>query len=198
MSQEQIEYTISVFTENQTGMLTRVVSIFNRRHISINSLTVSKSSIPDIYRFTIVVEVNESTVRKLVGQIEKQVDVLKAFYYDNDEIIYQEIALYKVPLHVFTDGIKGEELVRAHNAKILEINREFVVIEKTGHQHETEKLLKEFEQLGIYGFVRSGRVAIVKPMEQLNKYLAFMDELKNNPDLAEKAQERISIINPNI
>ncbi len=191
MDQNINEFTISVFTENQTGMLTRVVSTFNRRHISIESLTVSKSSIPDIYRFTIVVLVDEPTVKKLVAQIQKQVDVLRAFYYQNDEIIYQEIALYKVPLHVFTDGLKGEQLVRAHNAKILEIERDYVVIEKTGHQHETEALLKELEELGIYGFVRSGRVAIVKPMEQLNNYLRFIDELKVNPDLAERAQERI-------
>ena len=183
------EYTISVFTEDQTGMLSRVVSIFNRRHINVESLTVSKSSIPDIYRFTIVVNVTEARVKKLVGQIEKQIDVLKSFYYNNDEIIYQEIALYKVPLHIFTDGIKGEKLVRAYNARILEIDREFVVIEKTGHYAETEALLKELEQLGIYGFVRSGRVAIVKPMEQLNKYLAHMDQLQNHPDVAHKTQE---------
>lgn len=195
MNNEPIEYTISVFTEDQTGMLSRVVSIFNRRHINIESLTVSKSSIPDIYRFTIVVELNEDTVKKLVGQIEKQVDILKSFYYNNQEIIYQEIALYKVPLHVFTDGLKGEKLVREHNAKILEINREFVVIEKTGHQHETDALLKEFEQLGIYGFVRSGRVAIVKPMEELNNYLSFMDQVKSNPELAERAQEWFGRVN---
>ena len=44
-------------------------------------------------------------------------------------------------------------------------------IEKTGHEHETEALLAELQQVGIYEFVRSGRVAVVKPMERLNKYL---------------------------
>lgn len=79
MHKDPREYTISVFTEDQTGMLTRVVSIFNRRHISIESLTVSQSAIPDIYRFTIVVIVSEDVVKKLVGQIDKQVDVVKSF-----------------------------------------------------------------------------------------------------------------------
>lgn len=169
------QYTITVFTENRTGILARVVSIFSRRHISVESLTTSRSSQPDIHRFTIVVNVDEVMVRKLVAQLEKQVDVLKAFYYERDEIVYQEIALYKVPTSVFADGNKVEHLVRAHNARILEIEPEYIVIEKTGHEHETEALLHALEEVGIYEFVRSGRVAVVKPMERLNRYLESLE-----------------------
>ena len=166
------EFTISVFTENVTGMVSRVVSVFTRRHINIESLNTSKSSIPGIYRFTIVVILSEEKIRKLVAQLEKQIDVLKAFYYNKDELVYQEIALYKVPTEIFMNGISVEKIIRKHNARILEIENEYTVIEKTGHQEETEALRKELEHVGIYEFVRSGRVAIVKPMEQLNKYLA--------------------------
>lgn len=166
------EYTITVFTENKTGMLSRVVSVFTRRHINIQSLTTSQSSRPDIYRFTIVVNISEGDVQKLVTQIEKQVDVIKAFHYDIDEIVYQEIALYKVPTHVFSNSNRVEMLIRQHNARVLEIEPEYIVIEKTGHQHETEAFLMELEKLGgVFEFVRSGRVAIVRPMERLNTYL---------------------------
>ncbi len=170
------EYTITVFTEHQTGLLSRVVSISSRRHINIESLTTSKSSSPDIHRFTIVVNTDESMVRKLVGQLEKQIDVLKAFYYERSEIVYQEIALYKVPTQIFSNSARVEELVRSHNARILEIEPEYTVIEKTGHQEETERLLEDLKQIGIYEFVRSGRVAIVKPMEQLNSYLKSLQQ----------------------
>ena len=167
----QKEYTITVFTEHFTGLLSRVVSIFTRRHINVESLTTSQSSLPGIHRFTIVVNVPEETVRKLVAQLEKQVDVVKAFYYSRDEIVYQEVALYKVPMKPFTGDNRVEEIVRKHNARILDIEPEYIVIEKTGHEHETEALLAELQQVGIYEFVRSGRVAVVKPMERLNKYL---------------------------
>ena len=179
------EFTITVFTENETGLISRVVSVFSRRHINIESLTTSKSSIPNIHRFTIVIQCTEIQVGKLVNQLEKQIDVLKAFYYKNEEVVYQEIALYKVPVHIFTNGFNVESLIRAHNARILEIDTEFIVIEKTGHQTETEALLKELEQFGIYEFVRSGRVAIVKPMERLNTYLKSIDqELASNQDIS--------------
>ena len=169
------EYTITVFSENQTGLMSRIVAIFTRRHINIESLTTSMSSIPGIHRFTIVVNLEEENVKKLVAQLEKQVDVLKAFYYERDEIVYQEIALYKVPTSAFTDSDRVEKLIRSHNARILVIEPEYVVIEKTGHPEETEALLHDLKSIGIYEFVRSGRVAIAKPMERLNKYLKSLE-----------------------
>jgi len=147
--------------------------------MNIESLTVSKSSIPRIHRFTIVIKETEEAIRKLVAQIDKQVDVLKAFYYKNNEIVHQEIALYKVPTSVFYKGNEVEKLVRIHSARILSIESDYIVIEKTGHAKETEALLKELKKLGIYEFVRSGRVAIVKPMERLNNYLSSIEAAAN-------------------
>ena len=171
------EYTITVFTENQTGLLARVTAVFTRRHINIESLTVSKSSIPGMHRFTIVVQVTHHMVEVLVAQLEKQVDVVKAFYYEPDEVVFQEVALYKVPTDAFHNGTSIEALIRRHNARILEIEPHYIVIEKTGHQHETEALLEELKKTGVYEFVRSGRVAIVKPMERLNKYLRSVEAI---------------------
>lgn len=169
------EFTITVFSENKTGLISRIVSVFTRRHINIESLTTSKASIKGIHRFTIVVNLEEEQVRKLVAQIDKQVDVIKAFYYDETEIIHQEVALYKVPTSGFTNGNSLEKLIRKHNARILEIEPEYTVIEKTGHAEETEALLHELEKTGIFEFVRSGRIAIVKPMEMLNTYLKSIE-----------------------
>lgn len=177
---ETKSFTITVFTEDQAGLLSRVVGIFNRRNINIPSLTTSQSSDPTIHRFTIVVDVTEEMVIKLVAQLDKQVDVLKAFYYDDSQIVHQEIALYKVPIEVFSNGSEVEQLIRRHNARVLLIEPEFVVIEKTGHEHETEALLLDLKKFRVYEFVRSGRVAVVKPMEMLNNYLATLGLAEEN------------------
>lgn len=166
------DYTISVFTEDLTGLLSRVVSIFTRRHINIESLTTSQSSIEGIHRFTIVVNVEKEMVIKLVAQLDKQIDIIKAFHYELDDIVYQEVALYKVSSAIFNNGTQVERMVRSHNARILVIEKEYVVIEKTGHAIDTEALLTELKAIGdVFSFVRSGRVAIAKPMEELNRYL---------------------------
>ena len=177
---EQV-FTITVFSENRTGLLSRIVGNITRRHINIESLSVSKSSLEGVHRFTIVVQLTETNVKKLVAQIDKQVDVLKAFYYTNDEIVYQELALYKVPTKAFHNGMAVEKLVRKHNARILNIEAEYIVIEKTGHLEDTEALLTDLKEIGIYEFNRSGRVAIVKPMERLNTYLKSVENQNGHP-----------------
>ena len=175
MSQTEL-FTLTVFTENRSGLLSRVVGLITRRKINIETLTVSKSSMEGIHRFTIGVEITEDVVIKVIAQIDKQVDVLKAFYYRDKEIVYQEIALYKVPSEAMYNGNKVERLIRKYNARILTIESKYVVVEKTGHMKETEALLDEFRKIGIYEFVRSGRIAVVKPMERLNTYLKELEQ----------------------
>ena len=174
------QYTLSVFTENKAGLLMRVVMVFTRRHINVESLTTSQSSMDGVFRFTIVVNVTEEQVKKLVQQLDKQVDVLKAFYYEDEDIINQEIALYKVPIAAYQDPGKMILLMRKHSARILTVEKEFVVIEKSGLETETQALLDELRQYGIYEFVRSGRIAVAKPMEQLNNYLKSVELAQAN------------------
>lgn len=169
------EYTIIVFSENKTGILSRVVGIVTRRHINIESIVASKSAIKDIHKITIVIEKSEAIVKKIVAQIDKQIDVLKAFYYSNSNLVHQEIALYKIPSNSFFQGDSVENIVRKYNARILSIEKEYIVIEKTGKKEDTEALLEALQETGVYEFVRSGKIAVVKPMEQLNKYLKKLE-----------------------
>ena len=105
------EYTITVYTENQIGLLNRIAIIFSRRKINVESLNTSPSEIESVHRFTIVINEVEDVVRKLCRQIEKQVEVLKAYYNTNEEIIWQELALYKVPTEIIAEEVKVERLL---------------------------------------------------------------------------------------
>lgn len=170
------KYTVAVYTENFIGLLNRITIIFTRRHINIESLTVSESEVKGVHRFTIVVKTTEEQVEKVVKQIEKVVEVIKAFYYTNEETIFQEIALYKVSTKEINKGRNFERLIRDHHARILTMESEFVVIEKTGHQEETKDLLIQLQPFGVLEFARSGRVAISKPMKEFSTYLKEIEE----------------------
>jgi acetolactate synthase-1/3 small subunit len=169
------QFTISVFTEDQIGLLNRVSIIFTRRHINIESIAASESELKGIHRYTIVVTEEEELIVKVTKQLNKQVDVVKAFYHPIDEIVYQEIALYKVPTSVLSAGGKVEKIVRKHNARLLSVELAYTIIEKTGHKKDTQLLFNELEPYGIMEFVRSGRVAITKPMKQLKEYLKELE-----------------------
>lgn len=156
------EYTVTVYTENQIGLLNRIAIIFSRRKINIESLNTSPSEIDSVHRFTIVINETEEVVRKLCRQIEKQVEVLKAYYNTNEELVWQELALYKVPTDVIAEKVKVERLLRQYGARAVVIRHDYTVFETSGHREEIEGLIKALEPYGLIEFVRSARVAIIK------------------------------------
>ena len=173
------EFTITAFSENSIGLLNRITIIFTRRHINIDSLTVSESAIEGIYKFTIVVRTTGDMIKKVEKQIEKLVDVLKAFSLSTEDIIHQEVALYKVPTEILTSSNEVESLVRKHNARILEMTPDYTVIEKTGHKAETQELFDSLFKFGVLQFTRSGRVAVTKlKQEYFTQFLKKLDNEK--------------------
>ncbi|MDN3669710.1 acetolactate synthase small subunit [Echinicola jeungdonensis] len=162
-------YTISLFTENFIGILNRVTLIFTRRGVNIDALTASESKEDGVHRITIEVTTTEDQVLQIVKQTEKIVEVIKSFYYRDDEVVYQEIALYKIPISSLDPGL--EKVIRQYNARIISAEKEFVVIEMTGHKEDTKALLEILKDFNILEFARSGRVAVAKPMGTIDKYL---------------------------
>lgn len=156
------EYTITVYTENQIGLINRIAILFSKRKINIESLNTSPSEVEGIHRFTIVITETEEVVRKLCRQLEKQVEILKAYYNTNEEIIWQELALYKVPTDEIAEKVKVERLLREYGARAVVIRKDFTVFETTGQREETDRLVKALEPFGLIEFVRSARVAIIK------------------------------------
>ena len=168
---EKKNYTVSVYTENNLGLLSRIAAIFLKRHINIESITASKSEVQDIMRFIIVVNVTEESVRKVVGQIEKQIEVVKAFYHTDDELIYQETALYKIRSADFLEDLNMQDFIKETNARIVTVTPHFFVIEKTGKRHETEHLYEKLKPYGLMQFVRSGTIAVSKNEMQISEIL---------------------------
>jgi len=179
------EFTITVYTENQIGILNRIAIIFSRRKINIESLNVSPSEIEHIHRFNIVITETSEVVRKLARQIEKQVEVLKVYYNTNEDIIWQEMALYKLPTDVVAEKVLVERLLRENGARVVVIRKDYTVFEATGHRSETDKLIEVLQPYGLIEFVRSARVAIIKDSEGFNSKLREFERLEPGQEVIE-------------
>ena len=164
-------YTISVYTENNVGLLHRLSAIFLKRHINIESFSTSESEIKDVFRFIIVVKMNKSDVEKVAKQIEKQVEVIKAFYHTDSETIFQESALYKMKSSSLFEERHIQNIIKESNARIVTVNPEFFVIEKTGFRDDTEKLYRDLKAYGLLQFTRSGRIAVSKEKMGISEIL---------------------------
>ena len=171
------KYTISVYSENNVGLLNRISAIFLKRHINLDSFSSSESEIKDVYRFVIVVKLDTNKINNLVKQIEKQVDVIKAFYHTDEETIFQESALYKVKSNSLFEERKIQNIIKQSQANIVTVSPKFFVIELTGFREETEKLYKDLKPLGLLQFVRSGRISVTKEKMGISEIL---NTFKNN------------------
>jgi acetolactate synthase I/III small subunit len=172
MKQEIKTFTISVYTENNIGLLNRISTIFQRRHFNIESLNTSVSEIEGVSRFTIVVNMTEIQVKKIIGQIDKQVEVIKAYYHTDEETIYQESGLFKIKSDLLFEEPQIQNIIKESNAKIVTVNKEFFVLEKSGRRQELELLHRELSTFGIMQFVRSGRIAVTKNEMKITQMLA--------------------------
>ena len=180
-------YTVTIYSENQIGLLVQISNIFTRRSLSIWSLSASASSIAGIHTITIITDsCSEKKIQDVVMQLEKRVDVVKAFYYTNDQIIYRELALYKMSTDKLLECGKIEDLLTRYNARIVEMNKVFTVIQKTGKTEETQQLYDDLNNYGVMQFIRSGRIAVTK--EKLEPVKDF---------IIEREMEKNKIINNN-
>jgi acetolactate synthase-1/3 small subunit len=179
------EYTVTVYTENQVGLLNRIAIIFSRRKINIESLNTSPTEVDSVHRFTIVINETEEVVRKVCRQIEKQVEVLKAYYNTSDEIIWQEMALYKVPTDIIASEVKVERLLREHGAHAVVIRKDYTVFQVSGHREETDNLIKVLEPYGLIEFVRSARVAIIKNSKGFHEKLKEFEAVAPGAEVIE-------------
>ncbi len=182
---EKQEYNITVYTENQIGLLNRIAIIFSRRKLNIESLNTSPSEVDGIHRFNIVITETEEVVLKVARQLEKQVEVLKVYYNTNEDVIWQEMALYKVPTSVIAETVSVERLLREHGARAVVIRNDYTVFETTGHREETDKLVKVLQQYGLIEFVRSARVAIIKASDGFHAKLREFERLEPSEDVSE-------------
>ncbi|MCF0196944.1 MAG: acetolactate synthase small subunit [Bacteroidaceae bacterium] len=183
-------YTILIYSENVVGILNLVTAVFTRLQVNIESLNVSPSGIPNVHKYTLTIFSNPVQVKKLVKQIEKKVDVIKADYYLNDEIFTSEVALFKLSAPIVLGCPEISKLIRHSGAIMMEANETYITVHicnSSGNIIQLYKALAAFKC--ILQYTRSGPIAITRAKEekvsaflaeQQNAQLRFMEEGINN------------------
>tara|TARA_R110002050_G_scaffold31719_2_gene81285 strand:- start:4652 stop:5089 length:438 start_codon:yes stop_codon:yes gene_type:complete len=139
--------------------------------MNIESLTTSQSEIEGVNRFVIVVNMTEVQAIKIVKQIEKQVETIRAYYHTDDETIYTESCMFKIKSALLFEEPQIQNIIKESDTRIVTVNKEFFVLEKSGRRHEIEALRRDLNVFGIMQFVRSGRIAVTKDEMKITEML---------------------------
>ncbi len=167
-------YTFLIYSENVPGLLSQITAVFTRRQVNIESLNVCASSTPGAHKYTVTANCDERMARILTSQIEKRIEVLQAHFYTDDQLFINETALFKLSTPVMLKNPDVGRMVRFHNARIIEVNNTYTVVEITGITNDILSLFDTLKTMDcVLQFVRSGRICITKSrVEHLDEYLA--------------------------
>lgn len=125
------EFTITLFSEKQEGLINKVALILTRRKININSFSVFFCKTVNLYRFTITLIETEAAVQNIVYQMEKIIEVFKCYLQTEAELSTHQILLLKCP----NSDEKEKQAISIINA--------FPIIKETDYCVYTSKTDKE-------------------------------------------------------
>ncbi|MFP3867254.1 MAG: acetolactate synthase small subunit [Desulfobacteraceae bacterium] len=154
-----MRHTISVWVDNEPGVLSRVTGLFSGRGFNIESLCVAETIEPDVSRITLVTSGNEQIIEQIIKQLRKLINVIRVVDLTRAEHVEREMALVKV---------KAEDRSRAEVLRIADIFRCRVVdvspnsftLEITGNNEKIGAVLDLLKTIGIQEVVRTGTLAI--------------------------------------
>jgi acetolactate synthase-1/3 small subunit len=174
MEEKKKLYTLLVYSENVAGILNQVTAVFTRRQVNIESLNVSASSIPGVHKYTITAwSSDEDQIIKIVRQIEKKIDVVKANYFTDDQLFIRESGLYKLATPMVLENPEISRTIRRYDAHIIEVNPTYTIVMKHGITEDIISLYRALDKFGcVLQYTRSGRIAVTRgTQEQVSEFL---------------------------
>lgn len=157
-----MRHTISVLVDNKFGVLARIAGLFSARGFNIDSLAVGMTEDPTVSRMTIVVDAtDEKILEQIKKQLHKLIDVITVIDLTPKEFFERELVLVKVPVDK-SNKSKLEKELNKYEAKILNSDKDNMIIEVTLGQEKMKELLSNLQHIGIKQLVRTGTIAIPK------------------------------------
>ncbi len=152
-------HTLSVLVENRPGVLTRISGLISRRAFNIESITAGYTEEADMTRITIAVNGDNREIDQVVNQLSKLVDVIKIIDLTHVDSLDRELVLIKVKA---TPEKRSDivDIVDIFRARIVDVNRETMVIELSGAQNKNDALCEVLKDHGIIEIVRTGKIII--------------------------------------
>ena len=150
---------LSVLVENHVGVLNRVSGLFSRRMYNIESLSVGVTEDPTVSRMTIVTSADGDTLKQIMNQVLKLVDVKEITILSSDNAVLREHVLIKVSAADVAGVMQSCNVFRAN---IVDISPDFMTAEMTGAPNKINAFIALMEQFDVKDLVRTGMTGLIR------------------------------------
>ena len=164
-----MKHVLSVYVENQPGVLVRVASMFSRREFNIDSLSVGITQSPEFSRITVVVHGDGNLIDQMIKQLEK-IPIVKAVQrLDSATAVTRGMTMIKVSADDSTrlDVLKMAELFRAH---VVDVQPTTLIFEITGNDEKVTAFTRLLAPYGILEVIRTGLIALERGENMITDY----------------------------
>lgn len=145
----------SLLVDNTPGVLSRISGLFSRRGYSIDSITAGVTADPRFTRITIVASGDELILSQIEKQVRKLEDVIEIKVLKEGESVYRELIMVKVRANA-AQRAEVISLADIFRAKIVDVEKESLMVELTGNQSKLEAFLNLLDGFEILELARTG------------------------------------------
>lgn len=152
---------ISLFVENQVGVLSKISGLFSGKSYNLESLTVGRTEDPTVSRMTIATISDEETYEQIKKQLNRMVEVIKVIDFTDLSVVMQEIMFIKVRNCTQADKTELFQIAQTYQAKVRDYGHDSVLLEFVHTAHKNTSIIQflksEFKTIEV---VRGGSVGI--------------------------------------
>lgn len=151
----------SLLVDNNPGVLSRIAGLFSRRGYSIDSITSGVTTDERFTRITVVATGDELILSQIEKQVRKLEEVIEIKRLEDSEAVYRELMLVKVR----ADASQRAGIIAiadVFRAKIVDVEKESLIVEITGNQSKVEAFLQLLEGYEILEMARTGITALAR------------------------------------
>ena len=153
------EHEILIIAKNTDGIVSRIMSLFNRRGYSVLKMTAGVTNKPGYARLTMTVEGDDKTLNQIQKQVYKIIDVVKVKIFPEKDVIRRELMLLKVKADEETRS-QIVQIADIYRGKVLDVAPNSLVIELTGNVKKLRGFVEMMKSYGILEIAKTGVVAM--------------------------------------
>jgi len=152
-------YLLSILVDNEPGVLSRIAGLFSGRGFNIDSLSVAKTTDPDVSVITMVTNCDAHVIEQIKKQLNKLINVITVNDLTEKKYVERQLALLKV--HAKTE--KRAEIMRIvdiFRSKIVDVGHSHFVIEISGDSGKIKAFISMMQPMGIVEIASTGAIAL--------------------------------------
>lgn len=165
----------SLLVDNNPGVLSRISGLFSRRGYNVDSITAGESSDDRFTRITIVASGDEIVLSQIKKQVQKLEDVRDIKILEPNQSVCRELIMVKIRANA---GQRSEVVSVADifRAKIVDVEKESLMIELTGTQSKLNAFLNLLEGYEILEIARTGITALSRGIKDVTGADELLDD----------------------